>query len=57
MTNVMGKIMAEVLAMLEERQRARASKEWKKSDELRDAILLLGWVVKDTKDGQKLTPR
>ncbi|MEP6669857.1 MAG: cysteine--tRNA ligase [Chthoniobacter sp.] len=50
-------IPAEVLALVEERQQARASKEWKKSDELRDAILALGWMVKDTKDGPKLTPR
>src|SRR5207237_8224300 len=29
---------------------------WKRSDELRDQILALGWEVRDTKDGQKLTP-
>jgi len=50
-------IPAEVLALVEQRQQARADKEWKKSDELRDAILALGWVVKDTKDGPKLTAR
>jgi len=46
-----------VLALLDEREKARAAKEWKKSDELRDAILTHGWVVKDTKDGPKVTPR
>ncbi len=50
-------VPAEVLALVEQRQQARANKEWKKSDELRDAILALGWVVKDTKDGAKLTAR
>ncbi|MEI9896629.1 MAG: DALR domain-containing protein [Chthoniobacter sp.] len=50
-------IPAEVLALVEQRQQARAAKDWKKSDELRDSILALGWVVKDTKDGPKLTPR
>jgi cysteinyl-tRNA synthetase len=48
---------AEVLALVEEREKARAARDWKKSDELRDAILTLGWVAKDTKDGPKLTPR
>ena len=50
-------IPAEVLALVEQRQQARANKDWKKSDELRDAILALDWVVKDTKDGPKLTCR
>ncbi|EDY18382.1 cysteinyl-tRNA synthetase [Chthoniobacter flavus Ellin428] len=50
-------IPADVLALVEQRQQARADKEWKKSDELRDEILAKGWVVKDTKEGPKLTPR
>ena len=50
-------IPADVLALVEEREKARVAKEWKKSDELRDAILAKGWVVKDTKEGSKLTPR
>ena len=50
-------IPAEVTDLVEERQQARAAKEWKRSDELRDAIAALGWVVKDTKEGPKLTPR
>jgi cysteinyl-tRNA synthetase len=47
----------EVLALVEERQFARANKQWSESDRLRDAIAALGWVVKDTKDGPKLTPK
>ena len=34
-----------------------ACKNWQKSDELRDAILVAGWAVKDTKEGQVLTRR
>ncbi len=45
----------EVKALLDQRAQARTGKEWKRSDELRDAIAALGWAVKDTKDGQKLT--
>jgi cysteinyl-tRNA synthetase len=50
-------VPAEVLALVEERQRVRAARDWKKSDELRDAVATLGWVVKDTKEGPKLIPR
>ena len=44
---------AEVEALLEERARARAAKDWKKSDELRDAIAQAGYLVKDTPQGQQ----
>ena len=37
------------------RAAARDAKEWQKSDEIRDQIAALGWIVKDTKDGQKIT--
>jgi cysteinyl-tRNA synthetase len=48
-------IPSEVEELAAARASARAAKEWKKSDELRDQIAALGWTVKDTKDGQKLT--
>jgi cysteinyl-tRNA synthetase len=48
-------IPQEVEELLTDRAAARAAKEWKKSDELRDQIAALGWTVKDTKDGQKIT--
>jgi len=48
-------IPSEVEELAAARAAARAAKEWKKSDELRDQIAALGWTVKDTKDGQKLT--
>jgi cysteinyl-tRNA synthetase len=50
-------VSAEVQSLLDERAAARAAKNWAESDRLRDAIAALGWVVKDTKDGQKLSPR
>ena len=47
-------VPGEVVQLAEERARARAARDWKKSDELRDAIAALGWEVRDGKDGQKL---
>ena len=49
-------IPSEVAALLEERQNARAAKDWAASDRLRDEIAALGWIVKDTKEGPKLSP-
>lgn len=46
---------AEVEELVAARAAARAAKEWKKSDELRDQIAALGLIVKDTKDGQKVS--
>jgi cysteinyl-tRNA synthetase len=48
---------AEVAQLAKDRENARLAKDWKKSDELRDRIFTRGWEVRDTKDGQKLTPR
>jgi cysteinyl-tRNA synthetase len=48
---------AEVAQLAKDRENARRAKDWKKSDELRDRISARGWEVRDTKDGQKLTPR
>jgi cysteinyl-tRNA synthetase len=45
----------EVTQLAEEREKARREKNWKRSDELRDRISALGWEVRDTKDGPKLT--
>ncbi len=48
-------IPEEVLLVAEERKRARAEKNWAKSDELREKIKALGYAVKDGKDGYELT--
>jgi len=39
----------------EQRKIARDNKDWAKSDELRDLIKEKGYIVKDTKEGQKLS--
>ena len=44
----------EVRAMVAERAEARARKDWKRSDELRDAIKAAGYILEDTKQGQKV---
>lgn len=43
-----------VIALAEERLLARKNKDWAKSDELRNAIADLGYIVKDGKDGYTL---
>jgi cysteinyl-tRNA synthetase len=47
----------EVLALLEKRAAARAAKDWSASDAIRKQVEEFGWIVKDTKDGQKLTKK
>jgi cysteinyl-tRNA synthetase len=50
-------VPAAVLALLEQRAAARAAKDFAASDRLRAEIDAAGWVVKDTKEGQKLSPK
>jgi len=45
---------AEALLLLEERQSARAAKDWTKADAIRDQLKELGYVVEDTPQGPKL---
>ena len=47
----------EVMQLAKERENARREKKWKRSDELREQISVLGWEVRDTKDGAKITRR
>jgi len=47
----------EALELLEKRKDARARKDFAESDRLRDQISALGWMVQDSKDGQKLVKR
>ncbi len=44
----------EVAKMVQERAEARKNKDWKRSDELRDAIRNAGYILEDTKQGQKV---
>jgi cysteinyl-tRNA synthetase len=47
----------EVRELARERERARAAKDFAASDELRNRIAELGWVVQDTTDGSTLVPK
>jgi hypothetical protein len=44
----------EVMALVEQRERARARRKWHKADALRDQIAHRGWQVLDTADGPRL---
>jgi cysteinyl-tRNA synthetase len=48
---------AKVQKLLEARRQARASKDFKASDRLREEIQALGYEVKDTREGMKVVPR
>ncbi len=48
---------AEAEALLQKRQDARANKDYAAADAIRDELLALGWVVRDTADGAKLVPK
>jgi len=45
------KIPEGVKKLIDEREKARREKNWKKSDELRDKINKMGFVLNDTKGG------
>ena len=63
LTGVLGLLMkkadeglpAEIQQMADERAQARKEKNWKRSDELRDALAAAGYLVKDTPQGQSIT--
>jgi cysteinyl-tRNA synthetase len=48
-------IPKEITKLAEERKQARANKDFKKSDELRDKINFLGYEVKDFSEGYKIS--
>jgi cysteinyl-tRNA synthetase len=48
---------AEAEALLAERERARAAKDFARADEIRDRLGELGWEVRDSAEGAKLVPR
>lgn len=45
---------ADIQALADARVQARKDRDWKKSDELRDQLKALGYIVEDTKEGQKV---
>jgi len=46
----------EVVALAEQRQAARAAKDFAEADRLRDELAALGWQVRDVDDGFQLVP-
>ena len=44
---------SEVEALIEMRQAARAAKDYKKADEIRDTLKNMGIILEDTKNGVK----
>jgi cysteinyl-tRNA synthetase len=40
--------------MVNERAEARKNKDWARSDELREMITKAGYILEDTKQGQKV---
>ena len=44
----------EIAALVQERAEARKNKDWAKSDELRNRIIQAGYILEDTKQGQKV---
>jgi cysteinyl-tRNA synthetase len=43
--------------LMEEREEARAAKDFGRADELRDRLAGLGWTIRDSADGPQLVPR
>lgn len=44
----------QVRKIVDERKMARENKDWSKSDELRDVLNEMGYIVKDSKDGMEI---
>jgi cysteinyl-tRNA synthetase len=47
----------EAEALLDERQAARAAKDFARADEIRDQLAELGWEVRDSAEGARLVPK
>ena len=45
---------AEIAELVNERAEARKNRDWARSDELRDRIIRAGYILEDTKQGQKV---
>jgi cysteinyl-tRNA synthetase len=46
---------AEIRALLEARKAAREARNWAEADRIREALNVHGYIVEDTKDGQRIT--
>ena len=52
-----GTLPASVVKLIQEREAARATKNYKRSDELRDELDAMGYTVKDSKEGMIVAPK
>jgi cysteinyl-tRNA synthetase len=48
---------AEAEALLTQRQKARAARDFARADEIRERLAELGWEVRDSAGGAKLVPK
>ena len=42
---------------MDEREKARAAKDFARADEIRDQLAAMGWEVRDSAEGAKLVPK
>ena len=47
-------VPSDVRAVADERQKVRETKDWAESDKLREKLLKMGWVIKDSKESYDL---
>jgi cysteinyl-tRNA synthetase len=48
---------SEIVDLAEQRQRARAARDFDEADRLRDELERAGWEARDEADGYRLVPR
>jgi cysteinyl-tRNA synthetase len=48
---------SEAEALMAERERARAEKDFERADAIRDRLAALGWEVRDSAEGPRLVAR
>jgi len=46
----------QILALVREREAARSRRDWATADQLRDQLTVAGWEVRDSPQGQQVTP-
>ena len=54
LTRESDKLPEDILRLVSEREEARKNRNWQRSDELRDMIRQAGYIIEDTKQGQKV---
>ena len=54
LSNMTIEVDEDVKSLIEQRDDARIKKDWKKSDEIRDELLMKGFIVEDTKEGTRI---